>query len=231
MKKLPSNSQWRLVSVLRPQLGVFTKISNSNILTNWENNYSYDPLNRLTSVDKHDGLIKNLDDKKQEKLSIDYNYDNLGNRDSVEQTFSWTTKKWKEKEKTKIADYTNNSLNQYTEVSSLKWEGDDEWDKNHPPDKGRLGGVSLVYNKNGNLTQDSNQKYSYDYRNRLLKVLDKKDDSIRAEFRYDILGRRITRTIYNDEDEVKMGILLSQNPHLETVWECMKMKESSGLKK
>ena len=31
--------------------------------------------------------------------------------------------------------------------------------------------------------------------------------------------------------EQKMEILLSQNPHLETIWECMKMKESSGLKK
>ena len=31
-------------------------------------------------------------EQKQEKLLIDYNYDNLGNRDSVEQTFSWKGK-------------------------------------------------------------------------------------------------------------------------------------------
>ncbi|EKD44331.1 MAG: YD repeat protein, partial [uncultured bacterium (gcode 4)] len=128
-----------------------------------------------------------------------YNYDNLGNRDSVEQMLSWTTKKGKEKEKTKIADYTNNSLNQYTSVSSLKRDNDDE-------KHGNSG--KFVYDKNGNLIQDSNQRYSYDYRNRLVKVESyeagkkwKIETNLIAEFSYDVLGRRIQKTTYNDDDE------------------------------
>ncbi len=179
----------------------FSYDATSNILSNGENTYGYDALNRLVSVDKGDGLVKDLDDKKQESLYINYNYDNLGNRDSVEQTTSWTTKKGKEKEKTKIADYTNNSLNQYTSVSSLKRDNDDE-------KHGNSG--KFVYDKNGNLIQDSNQKYSYDYRNRLVKVESYETDkngkistNLISEFKYDVLGRRLSKTTYNDEDEVK----------------------------
>jgi len=80
----------------------FSYDATSNILSNGENNYGYDALNRLVSVDKGDGLVKDLDDKKQEKLSINYNYDNLGNRDSVEQITSWTTKKAKEKKRRRL---------------------------------------------------------------------------------------------------------------------------------
>jgi len=165
----------------------------NNILSNWENNYSYDELSRLTSIDKWDSIIKDLNKNKQEQLSIDYNYDNIWNRDSVEQTLSWSTKKGKEKEKTRIADYTNNNLNQYTSITT----------------QNKTKQLNFKYDNNWNLIKDDKQLYTYDYRNRLVKVesyeVDRKwkiSTNLILEFKYDILGRRISKTTYND-DEIK----------------------------
>lgn len=186
----------------------FSYDQTNNILSNGENTYAYDALNRLTSVDRGDTLTANgaprmLDKNKQEHLSIDYAYDNLGNRTQLEQTLSWTTRRGKEKEKTRVADYTSNALNQYTNISIPK-------SANNPANNSGKKIVTFTYDKNGNLTQDSTQRYFYDYRNRLVKVesyeINRKgkiETNLVSEYSYDILGRRITKTLYNDDDEVK----------------------------
>ena len=67
--------------------------------------------------------------------------------------------------------YQANNMNAYTSVS------------------GRLNMVP-EYDDNGNLTRETTHKYSYDCNNRLIAL----DDNI-AKYRYDALGRRISKTL------------------------------------
>lgn len=161
----------------------FSYDSIGNITSNGQDTYGYDALSRLTNVTTSNPIFRQ-DDRHNARVSTLYNYDNLGNRDTVERATIWDTKKGKEKEKTRIADYVNNNLNQYTSITQSKAKQ-----------------IGFKYDKNGNLTDDGKQRYAYDYRNRLVKVTNK-DGEIEAEFGYDILGRRITKTTY-DDDEVK----------------------------
>jgi len=66
---------------------------------------------------------------------------------------------------------TVNKLNQYTSINSVNYQ----------------------YDLNGNLTEDSNNKYEYDYMNRLTKVTGKSDAKV-SEYKYDALGRRTSVT-------------------------------------
>lgn len=52
-----------------------------------------------------------------------------------------------------------------------------------------VGGQTMVYDDNGNLTNDGNHTYQYDYANRLVSV----DQGNTATYRYDALGRRILK--------------------------------------
>lgn len=120
----------------------------------------------------------------------------------MERTFSRTTRKGIEKERTRIADYSTNALDQYVGITS----------SSDGPAFGRDDGnghgkktASFQYDKNGNLIDDGERKYSYDYRNRLAKVetydADRKEKlkkvSLIASFRYDLLGRRVEKTSYD----------------------------------
>jgi len=79
--------------------------------------------------------------------------------------------------------------------------------------------TKLTYDKNGNLVSNGKFRFAYDYRNRLVEVRKlgdhddnkhSKDKTIKtkllAEFKYDVLGRRLTKTVYEDEDEIKKTI-------------------------
>lgn len=73
--------------------------------------------------------------------------------------------------------YTTNEVNEYTSV----------------------GGVSnLIYDDNGNLTQNGDYTYRYDYENRLLEVI--QNGSSLANYYYDPAGRRIRKTTNAGED-------------------------------
>jgi len=51
----------------------------------------------------------------------------------------------------------------------------------------------LSYDENGNLASDGLLKYYYDCENRLMEVTDANDDAV-ASYRYDFVGRRISKT-------------------------------------
>ena len=70
-------------------------------------------------------------------------------------------------------NYTSNELNQYTKVSSTGYQ----------------------YDLNGNLTDDGNQLYEYDWENRLTAVRRKSDNALIAEYRYDPFGRRAKKIV------------------------------------
>ncbi len=67
--------------------------------------------------------------------------------------------------------YTANALNQYTKV----------------------GVADLKYDKNGNLTQDETFTYTYNWRNLITEVRHTADKSLVAQYRYDVLGRRVAK--------------------------------------
>ncbi len=195
-----------------------------NIINDWTDSYTYDSLWRLTWV--------NYDMVNQPEYNWDkiekFNYDNLGNRTSSE---SYTLKEvstetcteetvvedvtlpngktktierkvnvcetattQEEKERNSIT-YDTNSLNQYTKLQSLN--KNDEVKKEFTYD----------YDNNWNLIKDDINQYFYDYKNRLVKivqnevlVVDENDvitevipEETIVEFEYDILGRRIEK--------------------------------------
>ena len=94
---------------------------------------------------------------------IEYTLDDNGNRSSVKVTpygQSATT-----------TSYTDNNLNQYTDV----------------------GGTTHSYDANGNLTDDGQYTYEYNFRNLLCRV--KEGATVVASYQHDALGRRVKTII------------------------------------
>jgi RHS repeat-associated protein len=58
----------------------------------------------------------------------------------------------------------------------------------------KLGSRNLTYDKRGNLIDDQIRTYEYDFNDRLVTVHETASGDIEAEYSYDALGRRITRT-------------------------------------
>ena len=114
------------------------------------NIYAYDTLNRVTRSDYHNS---------ENEL---FTYDKLGNRDQVVNRDTTTD------------TYTNNNVNEYTEIvvdSSSK---------------------APLYDAAGNLTKDINDyTYHYDYENRIIEIKKDNDTDLVAEYTYGALGRRI----------------------------------------
>ena len=103
----------------------------------------------------------------------EFGYDHLGNRTTV----SYNS--------TSIAPqtlkYTHNSVNQYSTIKDTLLTSSTT--------------KSLSHDDNGNLSEDENgRSFDYDYRNRLIKVQDS-DSSTIAEYVFDALGRRISKTV------------------------------------
>ncbi len=140
-------------------------------LNNWVKtyNYTYDDVNNITS-----DSVKN------------YSYDDVYRVVWVNNTNSWTLLESFSYDNAgnritdKNNEYNTNVLNQYTTLSwaTLSW--------------------SLVYDNNGNLTQNSKYKFSYDYKNRLVKVTNISWTWIIVEFKYDVLWRRYEKKVNNE---------------------------------
>ncbi|MFH1932550.1 MAG: hypothetical protein ABIN18_13310, partial [Pseudomonadota bacterium] len=84
---------------------------------------------------------------------------------------------WLETDDGSVTSFSHNNLNQYTSVS----------------------GVSYSYDLNGNLTNDGIHKYYYDCENRLTDVNGQNNNRI-ASYKYDHLGRRTEKTVYDLPD-------------------------------
>ena len=156
--------------------------------------YEYDLVDRLTQLTNHYSDTNSL--------SFYYNsYDNVGNRlsmlvdDTDEHSYDYDCL-YQLKEVNypddemvtyyydslgnrmqtvngSTTNYSSNNLNQYTAV----------------------GGVSYSYDNNGNLTNDGTYKYYYDCENRLTDVNNQSDEPL-ASYKYDYLGRRVSKTQY-----------------------------------
>jgi RHS repeat-associated protein len=131
--------------------------------------YTYDYVSNITS-DNH----KN------------FTYDDIYRLTQVNDTNSWTTLEsynydnaWNRETDINNNEYTTNELNQYTSLSwaTLSW--------------------SLTYDNNWNLTNNWIYTFEYDYKNRLAKVSN--SSWIVVEFSYDVLWRRISKTVRHSE--------------------------------
>ena len=206
----------------------YTYNTDWNITSDWKDYYSYDELWQITWVNYDEVNVPEYNGDKIERFF----YDNLWNRTSQENytlkdittetctdetvvedvvlpngktktverkvTNCTTATTQVEKEKNTL-NYITNSLNQYTKLQNLN--KNDEVKKE----------FTYEYDNNGNLSKDDINQYFYDYKNRLVKVVQNEvykvdedwniieitpEETI-VEFTYDILWRRIEKRTEN----------------------------------
>lgn len=101
--------------------------------------------------------------------SIQYVLDGAGNRRQLIETMPDQSRA--------TSNFTANEVNEYTGV----------------------GTTSLAYSNNGNLIDDGQRLYTYDYRDRLVSVTRKSDSAPIAEYAYDAFNRRRVKTVFRPD--------------------------------
>ena len=161
---------------------------------NTQTTYSYDDLNRLLNLaNKINGgadistfgysydFVGNKLSKTTAAGTENYSYDNIYQLTSAQYpaggAFSDTNFNFDPlgNRITKVSgeattNYQSNNLNQYATVDS----------------------ETLIYDPNGNLTNQSGWTYSYDYENRLIGA---SNGTVNASYTYDPMGRRVSKTV------------------------------------
>jgi RHS repeat-associated protein len=144
--------------------------------------YTYDELGRRTQrIDS--GAVTNefgYNDRNELTTALmstndyGYAYDNIGNRLTASTPLTSST-------------YTANELNQYTSISNSTLSAPS----------------SLLYDLDGNLTNDSVRAYTWNGEDRLIAVdsLSPTNGSNKLEFSYDAQGRRIGKKVYTRESD------------------------------
>lgn len=122
-----------------------------------------------------------------------YFLDGVGNRRRVDEEIDRGAER--------TVDYSVNALNQYTSV----------------------GETPRQYDQNGNLTDDGQFRYKYDYRNRLVEVVRVADDSLLARYRYDCEGRRVAKRVMAPDSS-----LLEDTRYLYDGWQEVEERNASG---
>ena len=151
--------------------------------------YEYDLASRLIGLDN---------DGNSWSLTFDYTYDNVGNR------LSMTI------DSTDIHNYWYDNIYQltdvqYPDINSVSYNYDALGNRTNVVNGGTtiyvsnnlnqyasIGGVSLTYDDNGNLTYDGATSYTYDSENRLIES---NAPDVNVIYGYDPFGRRISKTV------------------------------------
>ena len=142
--------------------------------------YSYEPNRNLKTQVKNEFNTQLIS-------QYDYTYNNMGLRDNVNTSgdaFSGTNNV----PKAKTIDYTTNTLNQYTQITT-----------NNP----QPAIDNLVYDDDGNLTSitspEAGKTYAYNAENRLISVNPQSpvDGDTKVDFVYDYMGRRVQKKVYS----------------------------------
>ncbi|MDD3793830.1 MAG: M15 family metallopeptidase [Candidatus Gracilibacteria bacterium] len=143
-------------------------------------NYTYDDVNNITSDSiknyMYDDIYRltNVNETNSGTILESFNYDNVGNRIN---SFNLNTGSGAS------YDYETNILNQYTTLSGSTLSGS----------------LNYTYDNNGNLKNDGEKTFSYDYKNRLTKV--ETSSGIIAQYSYDVLDRRYLKELENEKVE------------------------------
>jgi RHS repeat-associated protein len=129
--------------------------------------FGYDDVYRLTNV-KFNAPDPTILDTPQFEKSETYQFDKVDNIRKIIETQNQTVN-----EITTTMEGDNAKLNQYTTF--------DQW--------------GLDYDLNGNMSQKGVQRFYYDYRNQLVRVV---DGTTNTHLKYDTFGRRIEKTTGSD---------------------------------
>ncbi len=176
--------------------------------------FDFDAMRRITDVDHRDGagnLLVGLDvryDAAGHRVAQDLSpdpanvFDELLQLDSLYRTASW---------KRGDLDATLATISNVQETQAWNLDGANNWDS-HDRDgttctrthnagnqvtSESCGGSSesFAYDPNGNLAEDDDFAYHYDFLNRLVRVDDKTLDDPLLVFGYDAIGRRIVKVV------------------------------------
>lgn len=147
--------------------------------------WAFDSANRLTSFEE--GVLDaglNIIGSPSDAQS--WAFDGVGNW--VQMTRNGTT-----------FNFTPNNLNEYDEPQSGGTRTDDGLPDDAYDDAGTptADGENRAHDKNGNRTDDSRLQYFFDFRNRLVRVMDAGTGAPIAEYDYDAFGRRVFRNVTN----------------------------------
>jgi RHS repeat-associated protein len=161
--------------------------------------YTYDSLDRLSTIDIKDGVTSLLD--------LDYTYDNNSNITQLVNGWRDTSSSWH----SETESYSYDGLDRLTSGSCTSWSHSYSYDKagnrtgkdsitytvnsvNEVTDLSD--GTSFTYDDNGNRIQKTKGTdtwdYTYDYANRLTEV--EENDSTIGEYMYDGDGKRLQKT-------------------------------------
>jgi RHS repeat-associated protein len=173
---------------------------------NTEISYSYDNLNRTTSILSNPGNFLNLvysydnnnnilseKNLSNTNLSMNYSYDDMGRllnfkqgsmignnipapEDQITYTYDALGNRVSQIQNGITTNYTTNSLNQYIQITT---GGNSE---------------NQSFDPNGNLVSDGVKSYLFNFNNKLVNV----NNGAVAKYTYDALGRRITKIVQND---------------------------------
>lgn len=163
--------------------------------------YTFDGLGRISSVVENDAdtvlsIVYRPDGKRDSLLrplaaTTGYDFDALGRLETFTQQFTGTTN-----DLTSSLSY--NPAHQVTQLTRSNglytYAGSADLSGNYAPNGlnqySIVGGQRIVYDANGNLTNDGTLTYTYDMENRLVGT-----SGVSAGFRYDPLGRLIEVTV------------------------------------
>ena len=176
-------------------------------------NYTYDTLNRLSSIYAGSGISNPLYTYNDSSDILSdgtksYSYDTARRLTTATPTIVGTSSESYSYDKTgnrtigsingNNTSYTTNTLDQYTNLSGST-------------------NLTNTYDNNGNLRSDSVNTYTYDYNNRLIQV--NTWSGIIAQYQYDILGRR-TKKVDTIKTESTIYIYSGDNIQSEykTLW-------------
>jgi RHS repeat-associated protein len=127
--------------------------------------------------------------------AITYALDGAGNRREVQQR--------RTSDGPTVTPHTVNEVNEYTQIA----------------------GVTRVYSENGNLRDDGDRLFTYDYRNRLIAVRRKADQALVAEYLYDTDNRRREKRLF---DPAAPGTLIQQTRFFYDGWQVCEEQNGAG---
>lgn len=127
--------------------------------------------------------------------TLQYALDGVGNRRQLIETLV--------NQNSVTANYTVNEVNEYTGI----------------------GTSALAYSANGNLTDDGQRLYAYDYRNRLVAVTRKSDGAPIAQYQYDAANRRRVKVTFRPDVP---GQVASQTFFYYDGWQLIEEQNAAG---
>lgn len=168
--------------------------------------YDYNANGWVTGVSHRNG--------ETEFLGFDYGYDKEGNRLFTSRTGDPSkSEQYEYDDAQRLTRFKRGALNPSNQIESPDFQKDYTLDSlgnwttvaenavpqnrtvNSMSQYTAVGGVTHVYDSNGNLVDDGVNTYTYDYENQLIKITRKSDSQVIAQYTVDAFNRRVKKTV------------------------------------